>query len=194
MKFFIIQFSPPTCSCLLPGLQHIPQHPFSNALILCSSLNYSARGHLKYISRTDKAQGVRCLSQECQHLQSKWELYLRFVRRQLQKISSVHFGTVLPSILVTTLYIYPLKDQNATFNVMLSLDSSEHCTFAMQCSSSSNDHTALCITKNGHQRIKKFPKFTCIQIPMLYCQGRKCAPCGSMRAVEEGGTGSQQFT
>lgn len=115
------------------------------------------------------------------------------VRRQLQKISSVRFGTVLPSILVKTLYKYPLKDQNVTFNVTLSLDSSEHCTVAMECSSS-NDHTALCTTKNWHQMIKKFPKFTCIQIPMLYCQGRKCAPCGSMQAVEEGGTGSQQFT
>jgi hypothetical protein len=43
MKFFIIQFSPPSCSCLLPGLQHIPQYPFSNTLVPCSSRNYSAR-------------------------------------------------------------------------------------------------------------------------------------------------------
>lgn len=92
--------------------------------------------------------------------------------RQLQKISSVHLGTVLPSILVTTLYIYPLKDQNATSNVTVSHDSSEHCTVAMQCSTN-NDHTALCTTNNWYQRIKKFPKLTCIQTPMLYCQRRR---------------------
>jgi hypothetical protein len=34
MKFFIVQFSPPSCSCLLPGLQHIPQHP-SQTLSSC---------------------------------------------------------------------------------------------------------------------------------------------------------------